>query len=195
MATGSPPSVAAAARVVVDLASSRPATSGVRVVCVDGPAGSGKTTLAAELAELTGAQVVHMDDLMEGWGGFGGTGEQLTTIVRPLPEGRAGSYRHYNWHLDRFDREVVVPVVPWLVIEGVGSGNPVIADHVTLLVWVEADDELRLARGLDRDGSEMESLWRQFMADERAMFTEHRTRERADVVVDGTGARPSIVRP
>ena len=39
---------------------SRPATLGAgRLVCVDGPAGSGKTTLGAALAERTGAQLIH----------------------------------------------------------------------------------------------------------------------------------------
>ena len=192
MATASPPDVA---RVVVDLASSRPAACGdVRVVCIDGPAGSGKTTLAAAVAGLTHAQVVHMDDLMDGWDGLGGTGPQLLSVVEPLAEGRAGAYRHFNWHLDRFDREVPVPVAPWLVVEGVGSGNPVVAGRVTVLVWVEAGEDLRLARGLERDGREMESRWRQFMADEVAVLAEHRTAERADVVVDGTGLLPPRVR-
>jgi uridine kinase len=180
----------------VDLASSRPATCGsTRVVCVDGPAGSGKTTLASAIAERTRAQVVHMDDLMDGWDGVAGTGPQLESLLGPLAEGRPGVYRHFNWHLDRFDREVSVPVAPWLVIEGVGSGNPVVAERVTVLVWVEADGDLRLRRGLDRDGAEMEPQWRQFMADEADLFAAHRTRERADVLVDGTGARPPLLCP
>jgi uridine kinase len=193
VATGSPPDVAG---VVLDLASARPATCGdVRVLCVDGPAGSGKTTLATAVAERTGAQVVHMDDLMDGWRGVAGTGPQLCSILEPLADGAPGSYRHFNWHLDRFDRVVTVPVAPWLVVEGVGSGNPVVADRVTVLVWVEADDDLRLARGLERDGAEMEPHWRQFMIDEAALFSTQRTRERADVVVDGTGSRPPVLRP
>ena len=41
------------AGVVVDLALRRPPTLGDgRLVCIDGPAGSGKTTLAAEVAAL-----------------------------------------------------------------------------------------------------------------------------------------------
>jgi uridine kinase len=193
VATGSPPEVAA---VVVDLASARPATCGdTRVICIDGPAGSGKTTLAAALAEETGAQVVHMDDLMEGWAGLVSTGAQLATVLEPLSVGRPGSYRHFNWFLDRFDRVVDVPVADWLVIEGVGSGNPLVADLLTVLVWVEVGDDLRLARGLERDGREMEPQWRQFMRDETALFAEHRTRERADVHVDGTGTRPPLLRP
>lgn len=192
MATGSPPDVAS---VVVALASSRPTSCGdVRVICVDGPAGSGKTTLAAEVSALTGAQVVHMDDLMDGWGGLASTGPQLSSILDPILAGWPGSYRQYNWHLGRFDRVVDVPVADWLVIEGVGSGNPVVAELVTVLVWVDAGDDLRLTRGLERDGVDMEPHWRQFMVDEVDLFAAHGTRERADIHVDGTGARPPVLR-
>ncbi|MGO1280054.1 MAG: AAA family ATPase, partial [Cellulosimicrobium funkei] len=44
--------------------------SGTRLVVVDGPAGSGKTTLAAQLEAALPAQVLHMDDLYEGWRGL-----------------------------------------------------------------------------------------------------------------------------
>jgi uridine kinase len=193
VATGSPPEVA---RLVVDLAASRPPTLGAaRLVCVDGPAGSGKTTLAAAVAGLTGAQVVHMDDLMDGWGGLVSTGPQLVSILRPLAEGRSGSYQHYDWHAGRFDRVVDVPVADWLVVEGVGSGNPVVGDLVTVLAWVEAADDLRLARGLERDGTDAEDHWRVFMSAEADLFASHRTRERADVIVDGTGSAPPRVCP
>jgi uridine kinase len=192
VATGSPPDVAS---VVVDLALSRRATCGdVRVICIDGPAGSGKTTLAAAIAGRTGAQVVHMDDLMDGWRGLASTGPQLCSILDPIVGGRPGSYRQYNWHLGRFDLVVDVPPADWLVIEGVGSGNPVVADLVTALAWVEAGDDLRLSRGLERDGADMEPHWRQFMVDEVDLFAAHRTRERADLFVDGTGERPPVLR-
>jgi uridine kinase len=181
VATASP---SESAREVVALAGSRPPTLGEgRLVAVDGPAGSGKTTLAAGVAALTGAQVVHMDDLMDGWDGMAGTGEQLVSIVAPLTSGASGRYRHYNWLEGRFDRTVDVPPAPWLVVEGVGAGNPVIAAHVTVLVWVEADDDLRLARGLARDGLAMEDHWRQWMRAEPGFFAAQRTAERADLRV------------
>jgi len=192
--TGSPPDVA---EVVLELARARPATAGdCRVICVDGPAGSGKTTLAAAIAERTGAQVVNTDLLMDGWGGFDTVTSQLTGVVAELAEGRAGAYHPYLWGQGRFDDAVVtVAPAPWLVVEGVGSGEPAIAEHVTVLVWVEVDDDLRLARGLERDGAENEPEWLEFMPAERALFARDRTFERADVVVDGTGARPAVVRP
>ena len=192
MATGSPSDVAT---LVLSLASARAATLGAgRLVCVDGPAGSGKTTLGAELAERTGAQLIHGDDLMEGWRGLDAVGRQLAAMVEPLAVGRAGSYEHFDWQHHRFDHTVPVPPAPWLVVEGVGSGATAIAAFTTVLVWVEVDDEHRLIRGMARDGEEMRDHWLTFMDDERALFARERTRERADVVVDGTGRVAPVIR-
>jgi hypothetical protein len=40
----------------------------------------------------------------------------------------------------------------------------------------------------------MEPYWRTFMGSERELFARYRSRQRADVVVDGTGATPPVVR-
>ena len=192
MATGSPSDTA---DLILSLASSRPATLGEgRLICVDGPAGSGKTTLGAALAERTGAQLIHGDDLMEGWRGLDAVGRQLATLAADLAAGQPGRYAHFDWQHHRYDHTVAVPPAPWLVVEGVGSGAAAIAPYTTVLVWVEVDDDLRLARGMARDGEEMRDHWLTFMTDERSLFARERTRERADVLVDGTGARPPVTR-
>ena len=192
MAAGSSSEVAG---LVLALASSRAPTLGTgRLVCVDGPAGSGKTTLGLALAEATGAQLIRGDDLMEGWRGLSSVGRQLETMCAALADGRPGSYEHFDWEHHRFDHTVDVPPAPWLVVEGVGSGAAAIAPYTTVLVWVEVDDELRLARGLARDGEEVREHWLTFMADERALFAAERTRDRADVLVDGSGVLPPVTR-
>jgi uridine kinase len=194
VATGSPPDVAG---LVVDLAASRPPTLGDgRLICVDGPAGSGKTTLGRAIAERTGAEGINTDELMEGWGGFDTVTAQLTALVTALADGRTGEYHRFLWGHGRFDDAVThVEPGPWLVVEGVGSAEPAISAHITALVWVEVDDDLRLARGLERDGVHMEPEWREFMPAEREIFARDRTFERADVLVDGTGRRPPVLRP
>ena len=156
-----------------------------RLICIDGPAGSGKTTLAEEIAELSGAPVLHMDDMFEGWDGLPGITDQLDTLLRPLAAGRSGSYRRWDWPGNAWAETVLVPPAPLLVLEGVGSGSADVADLITVLAWVEVPYDLRMARGLERGGIGVAENWRQWAADERALFDREGTRERADVVIDG----------
>ena len=198
MASPSDPKVATpdAAAVVLALAEERPPTLGDgRLVCVDGPAGSGKTTLAASVAgRRPGARVVHMDDLYDGWDGLPRLTAQLTGLLRPLARGTAGSYRRYDWLAGRYAETVTVPPGPLLVLEGVGSGSRDHADLVTVLAWVEAPADLRLRRGLERDGAAMADHWRRWAIDEQALFRREATAERADLLVDGTGVTPPMPR-
>ena len=182
------------ARAVVDLADARAPTLGEgRLVCIDGPAGSGKTTLATALAATTGSPLVHTDDLLEGWEGLGGLPAALAGLLGPLADGRPGRARRYDWLAGRFTGSVVLEPVPLVVVEGVGSGSLPAADRATVLVWVEAPYALRMRRGLERDGDAFASHWEAWARAEEVHFAEHRTRERADVVVDGTGSRPARV--
>ena len=171
---------------VLDLALSREPTLGRgRLVCVDGPAGSGKTTLASEIATLTRAQVLHMDDMFEGWDGLPRITGQLATLLRPLANGRSGSYRRWDWPGNAWAERVLVPPAPLLVLEGVGSGSASVSALVTVLAWVEVPYDLRMARGLERGGVGVAENWEEWAADEQDLFTRERTRERADVVLDG----------
>lgn len=180
------------ARVLWDLARSRPPTlGGGRLLCLDGPAGSGKTTLAAAVHEVrSDAHVVHMDDLYDGWDGLPRIGDQLEGLLRPLAEGRPGRYRRYDWVAQAYAETVIVDPVPVLVLEGVASGSLAHADLVTVLVWVSAPPDLRLARGLERDGSGVVEPWRRWMVDEASLFARQDTEARADLLVDGTGISP-----
>jgi uridine kinase len=172
---------------VLELVDDRPPTLGSgRLVCVDGPAGSGKTTLAGEIAALTGAPVVHMDNLYEGWDGLPRVGDQLDRLLRPLSRNRPGSYRRWDWYADRWAEVVVVPPAPLLVVEGVASGSRSYAGLVTVLVWVEVPVDLRLERGLARDGVELDEHLRAWALAEQDHFARDGTRDRADLVVDGT---------
>ncbi|MCD4526111.1 uridine kinase [Nocardioides sp. cx-173] len=159
-------------------------------MCIDGPAGSGKTTLARTVASLAEAPVVQMDDLYDGWDGLPRVTDQLDRLLLPLAEGVAGSYRRYDWGRQEYAETVTVAPAPLLVLEGVGAGSLAHAARCTVLAWVEAPDDLRLQRGLTRDGPEVEQQWRRWMRTEAEHFAEQRTRDRADVIVDGTAAAP-----
>ncbi|MGY1689807.1 uridine kinase family protein [Geodermatophilus sp. SYSU D01105] len=158
-----------------------------RLVCVDGPAGSGKTTLAGRLATRLDAPVVHMDDLYAGWTMTGAFARLAAGVLRPLAAGRPGAYHRFDWAAGRFEVSTTpVPPTDVLVVEGCGSCPRAADPWAVLRIWVEAPPEVRLARGLARDGAALEPEWRHWQRTEAAVFTAEGTRERADVRVDGT---------
>ncbi|WP_448623592.1 uridine kinase family protein [Geodermatophilus sp. URMC 64] len=166
----------------------------VRLVCIDGPAGAGKTTFAGRLADVLGpaAGLVHMDDLFAGWTLTGAAARLAAGVLRPLADGRPGGYHRFDWAAGRFAATLTaVPVPEVLVVEGCGSCAAALDPFTTLRVWVEAPQALRLARGLDRDGQHYAEHWRRWQAMEAAYFAAERTRERADVLVDGTDGGPA----
>lgn len=173
------------ARDVLDRVLAAPPTLGTgRLVCVDGPAGSGKTTLADAIAlAAPGTLVVHCDELLHGWSGLPGLAGSVESLLRPLAAGATGHWRRWDWHADDWAETHAVRPGGLLVLEGVGCWSPGIADLVGFLVWVEADTELRLARGIERDGEAMRPHWERWRVEEAALFEAHGTRARADLVV------------
>ena len=171
----------------------QPTLGSTRLLCVDGRAGSGKTTLGRALlaaaSELGSARLLHMDDMYEGWSGLGSdlTAPIASDLLGPLRGDRPGRYRRYDWDSERFAEGHTVDPVDTLVLEGVGSGASGYDDAITTLVWVEAPRELRIERGIARDGEAVLPKWLTWMDDEDALFARERTRQRATVVVDGTG--------
>jgi uridine kinase len=187
---------------VLDLVLARPSRlATTRLVCVDGPAGSGKTTFSDRLAAAARSrgrtvEIVHMDDVFEGWGGLDDAGHRvLTQVVQPLARGEAAAYLRYDWDREQYADTVAVAPADLLIIEGVGSGDPGYAELVGVLVWVEAPAALRLERGRVRDGAALEGRWRAWMPEEERVHARDRTAQRADVLVDGTSGEISLGSP
>ena len=173
------------ARAALSLTLARPPTLGAgRLICVDGPTGSGKTTLASALAELVdGATVLHTDEMLGGWQGLPDLADSIRALLEPLAHGEAGTWRRWDWHVYAWAETRVVEPCDLLVIEGVGSWSPYVAPCVTTLVWVEAAEGVRMRRGIERDGDDFAPYWDQWAIDEATLFARDRTREHADLVV------------
>jgi len=182
VATASPSESAAR---VLRAALDRPPTLGAgRLVCIDGLAGSGKTTLARALAaQAPEALVLGTDEMLEGWRGLPGLGRSVEALLRPLAAGRPGHWRRWDWYADAWAETRTVEPGPLLVLEGVGSAAAAYDELITLLVWVEADRDVRLARWLARDGEAMRPHWDTWLADEEALHAREDTRARADLVL------------
>ena len=79
---------------------------------------------------------------------------------------------------------------PLTFLEGLTCPRSAMADRLPCCILVEAPDEVRLRRHLERDGDTHRDLWLQSMATEHQFFTDDATRTRADVRVNGN---PDIV--
>ncbi len=176
---------------VLDHVLARPCTLGAgRLLCIDGPAGSGKTTLAGGVLALARArsltaELVHQDDLYQGWSGLDGVAARVSALLEPLKVGAPATYQRWDWVAERWAERHTVPPVDLLIVEGVLAGALDYADLITTLVWVETPPELRLTRGLERDGEAMREHWETWMLAEQRHFEANHTRERADLVLDG----------
>jgi acetylornithine deacetylase/succinyl-diaminopimelate desuccinylase-like protein len=169
-----------------------PGLGPVRLVAVDGPAGSGKTTFARRLtaavaaAGATAAEL-HTDDLLEGWTDMVTFWPRLREwVLDPLRAGRPARYRRYDWEAQRFSDEWLSIEPPdVLVVEGVSSVAAVAAYGPSRTIFVHAEPELRLTRGIERDGEALRERWLAWMADEDRHFHRHATSDRVDLNVDG----------
>ena len=183
---------------LLDRVQAAPARLGrIRLISVDGPAGSGKSTLAARLADRAEARglsvlVLHMDDLYDGWDGAArGFGLLRDHVLSRLAEGREGRYRRYDWNLGAYAERHVVPVsMDLLIVEGVTAADRGAEPWASLRIWIETSNDVRLDRGIDRDGEALRDRWLEWMRWERDHFAAENTRERADVIVDGNPAVP-----
>jgi len=180
-----PSDPSAVARAVAEQVRAAPPTLGPgRLVCVDGPAGSGKTTLAAAIADVVDdAHVVHCDEMLQGWRGLPGLADTVERFLEPLAIGEATRWTRWDWATDGWAESHPVEAGGLLVLEGVGCWSPAIAPLVGVLVWVEAESALRLRRGVARDGEHMRPQWEQWRTDEDALFARLGTRAHADRVV------------
>jgi uridine kinase len=173
----------------------RPARLGrVRLVAVDGPAGSGKTSFAARLATALRrdglrVETVHTDDLHDGWDDQVRFWPRLeATVLGPMRESRPGEYPIYDWTAGRFASHRPVPVADVLIIEGVTAARADVRPELSLAVFVTAPRDLRIDRCLARDGPGIREPLLAWMAREEDHFAHDATADRADRLVDGAPA-------
>ncbi|WP_455362023.1 uridine kinase family protein [Streptomyces sp. SYSU K21746] len=161
-----------------------PCCGPVRLIAVDGHAGSGKSTFADRLAEaLGGAPVLHLDDMATHEELFGWTRRLLSQVIGPLSRGEAARYAPYDWTLRRFGPARTLEPAPVIVLDGVGAGRRALRPYLARLLWMELAENQAWRRGRDRDGSALSGFWDGWEAAERRHFHQDPSRPFADTLV------------
>ncbi|MFJ8200647.1 uridine kinase [Streptomyces sp. NPDC096152] len=161
-----------------------PSCGPVRLVGVDGHAGSGKSTFAGRLAAaLDGAPVLHLDDVASHEKLFSWDRRLLAHVVEPLARGRTAHYAPYDWHARDFGPARALPPAPVILVEGVGAGRRALRPHLAQLLWMELPREESWTRGRSRDGEEQREFWAGWVEAERRHFAADPSRPYADLLV------------
>ncbi|MFI8964478.1 uridine kinase [Streptomyces sp. NPDC053493] len=161
-----------------------PSCGPVRLVAVDGHAGSGKSTFAGRLSvALGGAPVLHLDDLASHAELFAWTDRMLAEVIGPLSRGETALYHPYDWTLRSFGPPRPLPPAPVVLVEGVGAGRRALRPFLAGLLWMERGPEESWGRGRHRDGPELSSFWDGWTVAETRHFAEDPSRPFADALV------------
>jgi uridine kinase len=114
-------------------------------------------------------------------------------VLQPLCQNQEAYYQVYDWDRDAMGEWRTVSPGGITIVEGVSSGRKELSASFGFLIWVDCDRELRLARGLQRDGENARSRWvDEWMPAEDRYAALQKTAERANLRIDGSGRRASI---
>ncbi len=160
-----------------------------RNVCfvgIGGHGGSGKSTLARAIARSrVNVQIVATDSF---WNGSQFDLPRLRThVVDVLLHGRDATYEEWNWAEKRPDGERTIAAKGVVIIEGVCALHEMFRHDLDVRIWIDAPPDVRLARGVARDGEAMRSTWTDvWMPSEEAYVARDNPMPCAHLRLDGT---------
>ena len=177
--------VLADARATFDIPRGRPT-----ILAVDGRQGSGKTTIANQLAALVpGTVIVHSDDVAWWEAFFDWAHLMANGILEPLQHGVDVDYRPHAWEARDREGSIMVPAkAPLVVIEGVGVSRRSLVPMFDGAFWVQSDHSEARRRGLERDGGSQADIdfWDEWVHEEELFLADGRPWERALAILCGT---------
>jgi uridine kinase len=155
----------------VERARARRDGTGRAAVGVSGYAGAGKSVLTRRLVEvLDDAVRVRGDEFLvpsrivrrsADWDGV--ERERLRAeVLEPFRAGRSVSVRPLDWATGRLGDPTPLPRSPVLVVDLIGLFHPDLLPWLDLTVWVDAEPDVALERGMARDraaGLDHDELW------------------------------------
>lgn len=167
---------------MLELIADRRSPGRLVLVGIGGHGGAGKSTLAAAVPE---AQIVPTDAF---WDGEGFAIDRIRReVLDPILAGGEARFETWDWAARRTGGVARVAPNGVVVVEGVCALHRMLRDAYDVRVWVDAPAELRLARGVARDGESARRTWLEvWMPREDRYVATDDPIACADLVVDGS---------
>lgn len=166
------------------------------LLAIDGGSASGKTTLAALLAQRYGCPVFHMDDFflrpeqrtpqrLAEPGGNVDRERFFSEVLQPLRQGGPASYRRYDCQTGQLLPPVLRQAGQLNVIEGAYSMHPELSALYDLSVFLAVSPETQRRRILQREPAFKQQLFfRQWIPMENRFFQAFSIPERCDLRIE-----------
>lgn len=169
--------VEVANRLLDEAIATGPRCGSSHAIAIDGPAGSGKTTLAeavrsAAVSRGLSVSLVHADEVCHGWDGLPEVPHIVEELLARLRFDTQVNYPTWDWHRSRRGPDAAISPSDVVIIEGVGSGPRNCVPYLSVRFFLDAPPEIRKRRALARDGDAFAPHWDSWAAAEAAYFAE-----------------------
>ncbi|MBR3836929.1 MAG: hypothetical protein IKJ74_02175 [Clostridia bacterium] len=163
-------------------------------LAIDGPCASGKTTLAAFLADAFDGQVIHMDDFflrphqrtkarLSEVGGNLDRERFSEEVLKPLSEQKNFSYQPYLCSEGRLGYPIAVIPRGLVILEGSYSQHPAFGKPYDLTVFCTVSPALQRERILKRPSHLHKRFFQEWIPMEETYFSQFQIAERSDLVL------------
>ena len=168
---------------------------GTLVLAIEGPCGSGKSTVANVLEQVYGCTVFHMDDFFlrphqrtaERLSEPGGNVDRerfLEEVLLPVSRGEKVLYRPFDCSIMDLEEEISVLPGRFVVVEGAYSMHPDLREYFDLSVFLDIESELQRERIQKRNTPQMaERFFSTWIPMEQRYFEELSIKEKCDLVI------------
>ena len=130
------------------------------------------------------AAIVHTDDFASWDDPIGWPPELIETVLRPIAAGQSARYTPTSWG-GPAKPQIVIEPAHFLLLEGVTASRGAFRRYLAFSIWIETARDVRLRRGVERDGEHALADWDRWMAEEDAYIAREQPAARADVVLRG----------
>ncbi len=168
------------------------------VIAIDGPCGSGKTTLANQIKERFDVDIIHMDDFflpmdlrtpdrLKECGGNVHYERFFHEVISGIRSNTSFSYGQFSCKTMKIENMLHISNIKPIIIEGSYSLRPDFASIYTKRIYLTIDSNLQLQRLLNRVGPErlndFENLW---IPKEQAYFQHYNIKACADIILSNS---------
>jgi uridine kinase len=163
-------------------------------LAIDGPSGSGKSSLGEKLMAEYQATLFHMDDFflspdkktpsrLSTPGGNVDHERFLSEVLSRLKVNGNLTYNRYDCHRQALEK-VTCTISPLVIVEGVYSAHDALSSFYDLIVYLDIDEQNQRERIEKRSGKRMlERFVREWIPLENIYFEVHKVKEKADFII------------